>query len=78
MGKGITVIGPASTSPPPTPATPEATAFEYFTGRVSGGVFTPRPPIERWRPDLQERFEAELRRLEGLAARHEAITAQDP
>jgi hypothetical protein len=28
------------------------------------GAFAPRPPIQRWRPDDREKFEAELARLE--------------
>jgi hypothetical protein len=49
-----------STSPP----TIEDAAFEYFVNRKIAGMFASRPPIERWRPDQPERFEAELARLE--------------
>ncbi|HYJ60442.1 MAG TPA: hypothetical protein VE032_03140 [Actinomycetota bacterium] len=48
----------------PSPPTAEAAALEYWSNRISFGSFAPRPPIERWRPDQRERFEAELRRLE--------------
>ena len=36
MGKALVLIGPASTSPAPTPMTPESTAFEYFHNRAGG------------------------------------------
>lgn len=47
----------------PTPPTAEAAAQEYFHNRASAGNYAPRPPIERWRADQRERFEAELVRL---------------
>ena len=46
------------------PSTAEDEAAEYFFNRVFMGMFAPRPPVERWRPDQRERFERELARLE--------------
>jgi hypothetical protein len=63
MGKGTVLVGQATTSAP-TPSTPEDAAAEYFVNRKLAGNWAPRPPIERWRADQRERFEAELRRLE--------------
>jgi hypothetical protein len=38
--------------------------MEYFVNRRLAGAFAPKPPIERWLPDLPKRFEKELKRLE--------------
>jgi hypothetical protein len=43
MGKSMVLSGTPTTSPPPTPATPEDTAFEYFVNRKFFGNGTPSP-----------------------------------
>jgi hypothetical protein len=52
--------------------------LEYFTNRVFMGMFTPRPPVERWRADQRDRFLAELARLEDERRRQrsEAVDAR--
>jgi hypothetical protein len=62
MGKG-TNIGPGG-GRAPSPPTAEAAALEYFHTRASAGVYAPRLPVERWRPEQRKRFEDELDRLE--------------
>jgi hypothetical protein len=63
MARGRVLSGTANTKAP-TPLTAEDCALEYFITRRLSGAFAPRPPIERWRADQRERFEAELQRLE--------------
>jgi hypothetical protein len=63
MGKGMVLFGDAAAGSP-TPATAEDAAFEYHVNRRIMGDWTPRPPIERWRPLEREKFLTELERLE--------------
>lgn len=56
-------MGKADT-PSPSPSSPEHAAHEYHVNRRIAGDFAPRPPVERWRADQRDRFEAELARLE--------------
>jgi hypothetical protein len=63
MAKAMILFGKGN-GPAPSPATAEDAAREYHVNRKLAGGFAPRPPVERWRPDQRERFEAELRRLE--------------
>jgi hypothetical protein len=65
MARGRVLSGTANTKAP-TPLTAEDCALEYFITRRLSGAFAPRPPIERWRADQRERFEAELERLQQL------------
>lgn len=62
MGKVLFSIG--DEGPAPTPRTAEDAAAEYFFNRVMGGNFAVRPPVERWRRQDRDRFNAELARLE--------------
>lgn len=63
MGQGRVLVGNAE-SGRPSPSSPEHAAHEYHVNRRMAGDFAPRPPVERWRADQRERFEAELARLE--------------
>jgi hypothetical protein len=59
----MTIIGDESMKSPGA-ATAEHAAEEYHFNRKFMGDWTPKPPIQRWRPDQRKRFEAELKRLE--------------
>jgi hypothetical protein len=63
MAKGMVLIGRGD-GPAPSASIAEHAAQEYFVNRRLAGNYARRPPVERWRADLRERFERELERLE--------------